>query len=148
MEENLQEEAQESQEIQEQPVKSIQVNKNTLLVVACCLICFLLGLLLGKFIGGSSSNITPSSQQSLYQRPPLNGSSDVNSQNRFGGANGPRQGQRQRPSLQGGRQQQGGEARFQQRQQRPSQGNEARQQRRGDRERSRQFQDNSQDLGN
>ena len=92
-------------------------------------------------MGGSKS----SSQQPLYQRPPLNGSANFNSQDRFAGANGSRQtplGQRQRPQLQGNQQQAGGDApRFQQ--QRPQRQRPPMPERR---QRPRQNQEQSQDI--
>ncbi|WP_372519089.1 hypothetical protein [Candidatus Ruminimicrobiellum ovillum] len=100
MEENLQEQTQSQQETsqanKEQAFNINQLDKKTILIiVACSLICFLLGLLFGTFIGGNGSS---SNKQPMYQRPPLNGSSGFNPQDRF--ADG-RQGARQRPQLQG-----------------------------------------------
>ena len=100
MEENLQEQTQSQQE-ESQVSKGFfheanQLDKKTIIIVsACSLICFLLGLLFGMFIGGNNS---PSNKQPLYQRPPLNASSGFNPQDKF--ADG-RQETRQRPQLNG-----------------------------------------------
>lgn len=111
MEENLQEQtqSQEESQVSKEPLSTInQLDKKTIIIVsACSLICFLLGLLFGIFIGGNSSS---SQKQPLYQRPPLNGPSNFNPQDRF--ADGrqdqdPRQQRPPRPPF--GGQQQGNE---------------------------------------
>ena len=103
MEENLQEQtqSQEESQVSKESIFTInQLDKKTIIIVSVCsLICFLLGLLLGMFIGNNGSS---SPKQPLYQRPPLNVSSEFNPQNRF--ADGSQQSQR-RPQLQGEQQQ-------------------------------------------
>lgn len=104
MEENLQEQtqSQEESQVSKESISTInQLDKKTIIIVSVCsLICFLLGLLLGMFIGSNGSS---SPKQPLYQRPPLNASSEFNPQNRF--ADGSQQSQRRRPQLQGEQQQ-------------------------------------------
>lgn len=110
MEENLQEQtqSQETSQVNKEPISTInQLDKKTILIISSCsLICFLLGLLFGIFIGGNGSS---SPKQPLYQRPPLNASSGFNPQDRFADGR-----QQQRPQLQGQQQQGENNSQFQQ----------------------------------
>lgn len=45
------------------------INKNTLIIIICSLVCFLIGLLFGYIIGGNSSKPQPQS----FSRPSING---------------------------------------------------------------------------